>query len=194
MRKAQGNLANRWTVLEQMTLQTELTVCVFAYGSNMCTQRIRSRVPSATPVANGYLGEYAFVFHKRSIDGSAKADAAFTGCPTDRVWGVVYRLHQKDKPILDGFEFFGIGYDEQQVDVVLESRTIRAWIYVARPSTIDKSLKPYGWYLEFVIQGAYQHRLPLCYIADLHWIEPTVDPDPTRDEANRRLLVGNTRR
>ena len=69
-----------------------------------------------------------------------------------------------------------------------------AWMYVAHPSTIDKSLKPYGWYLEFVIQGAYQHRLPLCYIADLHRIELTVDPDPTRDEANRRLLVGNTRR
>ncbi len=171
-----------------MTLQTEFTACVFAYGSNMCTQRIRSRVPSATPVANGYLGEHAFVFHKRSIDGSAKADAAFTGCPTDRVWGVVYRLHQEDKPILDGYEFLGVGYDEQQVDVVVESRTIRAWIYVARQEVTDPSMLPYSWYHDFVIRGAQQHRLPQKYIDYLRSCKSVIDPDPARHERNRRLI------
>ena len=154
----------------------------------MCTKRIRSRAPSATPVANGYLDEHALVFHKQSIDGSAKADAAFTGCSTDRVWGVVYRVHKEDKPILDGYEFLGVGYDEQQVDVVVESRTIRAWMYVARREVTDSSLLPYSWYHDFVIHGAQQHRLPQKYINYLRSCKSVTDPDLARHEQNRRLI------
>ena len=171
------------------------SVRIFAYGSNLHICRMRARVPSAIPVAIGYVVQRRLAFHKRSVDGSAKADAAFSPKANDRVWGIVYQIDTIEKPSLDQHEFLGIGYDQQRAHVVTaDGISIMAWMYVAHPSTIDKSLKPYGWYLEFVIQGAYQHRLPLCYIADLHRIEPTVDPDPTRDEANRRLLVGNTRR
>jgi len=171
-----------------MTFLTEGTVCVFAYGSNMCTQRIRARVPSATPVVNGYVGEHAFAYHKRGEDGSAKADAAFTGCPADRVWGVVYRMHQGDKTILDDHEFLGVGYDEHEVDVVVEKRTIRAWVYVARCEAIDPSLLPFSWYHDFVIQGAKQHHLPNIYIEQLRSFESVVDPDSVRHERNRSLI------
>ena len=170
-----------------MTL-TDFTVCIFAYGSNMCTQRIRSRVPSATPIANGHLAEHAFVFHKRSVDGSAKADAVFTARQTDQVWGVVYRLHLEDKPILDDHEFLGVGYDEQQVDIVIESGTIRAWMYVARREMTNPSLLPYSWYHDFVVRGAQQHRLPERYIEHLRSFESVIDPDSARHERNCRLI------
>ena len=84
----------------QVNMEKGFNVHVFAYGSNMCTQRMRSRVPSAKPVTIGYVCERRFVLHKRSDDGSAKADAAFTAVSTDRVWGVVYRLHREDASMI----------------------------------------------------------------------------------------------
>jgi len=70
---------------ESVTMEYEPDVFVFAYGSNMCTQRMRSRVPSAEAVTIGYVGQRQLVFHKRSSDGSAKADAAFTAVPVLRL-------------------------------------------------------------------------------------------------------------
>lgn len=52
---------------------------VFAYGSNLHVRRTTARAPSARPVAIGYVSERSFWFHKRGVDGSAKANALFTG-------------------------------------------------------------------------------------------------------------------
>lgn len=171
-----------------MTCLSASTVCVFAYGSNMCVERIQARVPGATPIASGRVSHRKFVFHKRSIDGSAKADAVFTGLQTDHIWGVAYRLPADEKPILDRHEFLGIGYNQEEVDVVLETGPLRAWIYVARGEVIDPSLQPYSWYHDFVIHGALQHRLPGEYIESLRQFESMTDPNLARHEQNQRLI------
>ena len=173
---------------ESVTMKNVSSVFVFAYGSNMCTRRMRSRVPTATPVTIGYVGQRKLMFHKRSDDGSGKADAALTACPSDRVWGVVYRLHPANKPVLDEHEFLGIGYDEQKIDVVHESGSLRAWMYVARREAIDSLLLPYSWYHDFTVHGACQHRLPESYVEYLRSFESLVDPDSERHAANRRLI------
>ena len=71
-------------------MANESTVSVFAYGSNLSPQRMHSRVSTARPVTIGYVRQRRFELHKRSVDGSAKADAVFTASPDDRVWGVFY--------------------------------------------------------------------------------------------------------
>ena len=161
---------------------------VFAYGSNMCTQRMHSRVPATTPVTIGYIGQRKFVFHKRSEDGSGKAHAAVTACPTDRVWGVVYRLPQEQKSILDQYEFLGIGYDDQKVNVIHGNGSLWAWMYVARRDAIDPALLPYSWYHDYIIHGACQHQLPESYINFLRRCESMVDPDSARHTKNCRLI------
>ena len=161
---------------------------VFAYGSNLHDRRMLNRVPSACPVAIGHVEQRQLRFHKRSVDGSAKADAAFTGVPEDRVWGVVYRLSPDEKPELDKHEFLGIGYDQELVEVTTSSGSIDAWMYVARHDAIDQTLKPYAWYHDYVIVGAQQHRLPFCYIYNLMRVETTLDPDRERHEQNRQLI------
>ena len=163
-------------------------VFVFAYGSNMCTRRMRSRVSTAMPVTIGYVARRKLVFHKRSDDGSGKADAAFTASPASRVWGVVYRLSQEQKPLLDQHEFLGIGYDAEEVHVVHENGSLRAWMYVARRGAIDPSLLPYSWYRDYLIHGACEHRLPDGYIDYLRSFESLVDLDPARHAINRRLI------
>ena len=168
----------------------EPDVLVFAYGSNMYSPRMRSRVSTATLETVGYVRQRKLVFHKRSDDGSAKADAPLTDSPTDRVWGVVYRLPSHKKPLLDQHEFLGVGYDEEMVDVGHENGVVRAWMYVARPDAINASLLPYSWYHDFVILGAREHRLPERYIDYVRTFNTLDDPDAVRHSANRRLVQG----
>lgn len=171
-------------------MANERKVFIFAYGSNLSTQRMRSRACPASPVAVGYVSRHAFVFHKRSDDGSAKADAAYTDSLKDRVWGAVYSLHQHQKPLLDQHEFLGIGYDEKTVEVVHENGVLQAWMYVARQDAIDSSLLPYSWYHDLIIHGACEHRLPIRYIDRLREFNSLLDPDAARHSANRRLIHG----
>ena len=161
---------------------------VFAYGSNLHLRRMRSRVPSADIVAVGYVSGRQLLFHKRSVDGSAKADAFYSGDPVHRVWGVVYRMDAAGKRVLDQFEQLGVGYDQQQVDVDVDGSPVPAWIYTACPAAIDRSLRPYRWYRDFVLYGAFQHRLPFCYIANHVNVESTRDPDVSRRNENAQLI------
>jgi len=162
---------------------------IFAYGSNMCTERLQARVPSAEPVTTGYVRQRRFAFHKRSEDGSAKADAMWTGSTSDRVWGVVFRLHLDEKPVLDEHEFLGIGYDQELVDVVHETGATQAWMYVAREEAIDPSLLPYSWYHDFILHGARQHKLPTDYVEFLQSFESIADRDCGRHALNRDVIV-----
>ena len=99
-------------------MSAEKTTHIFAYGSNLHLQRMRARVPSAQPMEIGYVRQRRLMFHKRSVDGSAKADAAWSPRADDRVWGVIYRLPADEKPALDRCEYLGVGYDLEPVEVV----------------------------------------------------------------------------
>ena len=158
---------------------------VFAYGSNMSTLRLRARVASASPVAVGYVTHRRLVFHKRGKDGSAKADAYYTGRSSDRVWGVLFSIARDEKPRLDACE---LGYDTQQIDVINERETIAASIYVAQRDVIDPSLRPFCWYHRLVIHGAREHALPSDYIRDLQALAPLADPDTERKSRHMRIL------
>lgn len=169
-------------------IERDSNVTVFAYGSNMCVPRMRSRAASAEVITTGYVEQRLFVFHKRSIDGSAKADAAVSDVSTERVWGVVYRVHKDDKRTLDECEFLGTGYDEEEVEVVLKDGSMRAWMYVARREAIDPLLLPYTWYHDYIIHGALDHGLPESYVEHLMRYDSRLDPDAARHATNRRVI------
>jgi hypothetical protein len=161
---------------------------VFAYGSNLCLPRIRERVASAVPLDIGFVSNRKLVFHKKSADGSAKADARDSCNHDDRVWGVVYRLTPADKLLLDEHEFLGVGYDELLVEVEMHHRTLEAWMYVARESAICNNLKPYCWYREYVRLGAIQHGLPEGYVESIADVEPMIDPDDQRRTHHHAII------
>jgi gamma-glutamylcyclotransferase len=161
---------------------------VFAYGSNMCTRRMCERVASARVLATGFVIQRRIAFHKRSQDGSAKADAQFTGTPNDCVWGVIYRLPTDHKPQLDAYEFLGVGYDEESVDVMLPFGKVQAWMYVARREAIDDELLPYTWYHDLVVHGAQEHHLPDRYVNQLRAFSTWHDSDVDRAARHRLLL------
>ena len=165
-----------------------MSVKVFAYGSNLCVERLAARISRVSPVATGYVEGYRLAFHKRSRDGSGKADAFFTGDVRDRVWGAVYDLLDHDKSILDGFEGLGVDYGEAQVSVYGPGDPeIQARVYVATEHTIDPDARPYHWYHRFVTVGACQHGLPPDYVASIEAVETIVDVDVNR--TTRELSV-----
>ena len=163
----------------------------FAYGSNLCTKRLRHRkVESATFVAIGMLRSYRLHFHKRSTDGSGKCNAYFTDNVNDEIAGVVFEILPAEKMFLDSAEGLGKGYQESIVCIAASNAEYKCSTYTAEPSYIDGSLGPYSWYRDFVAAGAREHGLPETYIqSNILNVEAFPDPDMKRDARERRYLV-----
>lgn len=85
---------------------------IFSYGSNMNLNRLAKRVPSAVKVSNAFLPEHKLLCNKISKDGSAKANIFKTYIAAELVWGVLFTIDSKEKPLLDKAEGLGMGYNE----------------------------------------------------------------------------------
>jgi hypothetical protein len=84
----------------------------------------------------------------------------------------------------------GSGYEHAMVTIINEKgRRQKVLTYLATPDYIDDSLKPYGWYKDFVLAGGRKHDLPPEYIAEyIQSVEAIEDPNKTRDEKQRATL------
>jgi hypothetical protein len=128
------------------------------------------------------LTHHELRFHKISNkDGSAKCDIFETGKQTQIVIGVVFDIAESEKPLLDKAEGLGNGYETKDVAVELHNSIIvEAYTYYA--THIDPSLRPFHWYKQHVLAGAFEHGLPEDYVRAIHAIESIDDPDDTRHQ------------
>ena len=165
---------------------TTRTFVTFAYGSNMLTDRIRERCPSATALGVAELHSYELRWHKcSSKDGSGKCDVVKANAPSAVVYGVLYEIHISEKPALDAAEGLGRGYDAKDAEVAFEGATRMVSVYYA--TDIDPTLKPYTWYKAFVVAGAKEHELPATYVERLVATDAMEDPDRERHDRNWQL-------
>ncbi len=164
-------------------------VVYFAYGSNMSTVRLRERMPSCKPLGIATLPGHALRFHKRSVDRSGKCNA-FAADNQDNVIGVLFSFDPAERALLDRAEGIGNGYEHATVTVINDKgRRRKVLTYLATADYIDDSLKPYGWYKDFVLAGATEHELPPEYVAEyIQSVETIDDPDKARDEKQRATL------
>lgn len=145
-------------------------------------------MPSARLVGVAGLKGYALRFHKRSRDGSGKADAYQTSDTDDLVLGVVYEIDERQKPDLDKAEGLGQGYTEKPVEVLtLDGRTLEVRMYFAELDYVSPVLRPYSWYKRFVLEGARQHTLPQRYIDVIKAVPEIEDADKRR--VNKASLI-----
>ena len=86
----------------------------FSYGSNMSSRRLKNRVESARVISSGILEKHKLVFHKKSKDGSGKCDAYYTNEPKDKIYGVIYSIHENEVDKLDRVEGCGRGHYEKK--------------------------------------------------------------------------------
>jgi cation transport regulator ChaC len=152
----------------------------FAYGSNMSLARLRQRTPSARRVSVAFLEGHRLRFHKVSQrDGSAKCDAPQTDLPQDHVWGVVYRIAEAERPVLDCAEGLGMGYRLAWVNVrLVGGEPCRTFLYLA--TQVDERLLPFTWYKQHVLIGARENRLPEAYIRRIERVQACEDEDRQR--------------
>lgn len=164
---------------------------IFAYGSNMNINRLTQRVTSAIKVTNIFLTGYKLVCNKTSKDGSAKANILKSDIPGEIVWGVLFKIDSKEKPLLDKVEGLGKGYNEDCLNFTDENNLkYVAQIYIADDKSINNNLSPYDWYKDFIVTGAIQNQLPDNYIAQLQSIPCIADPDEERKVKHFSILSG----
>lgn len=175
-------------ILITRPFQTRMSskILIFAYGSNMLTQRLRNRVPSAVPQGTGFIRGYTLEWHKAGTDNSGKCDILPSDSEEDVVWGVLYHVSALEKPDLDRIEDLGVGYGEKEFEVHTEEGSVRAFAYHALQ--IDASLDPYAWYKAYVVQGAIEHALPEHYVEKLQARDCKADPDKERAELNWSVI------
>jgi len=135
------------------------------------------------------LPGHALRFHKRSVDKSGKCNAFASGSDSS-VIGVMFSFDPAERAKLDKAEGVGSGYEHAMVTVINDKgRRRKVLTYLATSDYIDDSLKPYGWYKDFVLAGAKEHDLPPDYIAEyIEAVEAIEDPDETRDKKQRSTL------
>lgn len=159
----------------------------FAYGSNLHPARLGARVPSAKLLGVAEWPGRALVFHKRSVDGSAKCTVV-AGLKSRRVFGAVFRFEAAEKVLLDRAEGLGSGYEEEWERLPVGGRSQSVFCYVASPGWVDPGLRPYHWYKRLVLAGARYHGFPADYIAAIEAVESIDDPDRDRRVRNERRV------
>lgn len=163
-----------------------VTLCYFAYGSNMSWQRLSRRTPSARIVGPASLNGHQLRFHKIGRDGSGKCDIVATDAESARVFGVLFQIDAGEIPALDAAEDLGTGYRRRALSVTdAGHRRVEAFAYTALIT--DRNLRPFTWYLEHVLNGAREHALPDAYIAMIAATPATDDPDRDRHHAEMSI-------
>jgi gamma-glutamylcyclotransferase len=167
-----------------------MTARIFAYGSNMCSNRLRYyKVHPLNDGLAALLQGYRLVFNKLSTDGSGKANVEQSEDEDECMWGVIYEIPDNELCILDDGE---VGYKRRNRSVVIYGeQRVDAWIYLAQSTDKSGKLKPYTWYTNLIVNGAIEHHLPDDYTKKLCNIIADIDPNPARDAAKRSLACGN---
>ena len=156
----------------------------FAYGSNMLASRLRSRVADARSVGRGRLGSWSVSFDKRSVDGSAKC--TIRPFEDGEVCGAVFEIDETALGELDAVE--GPGYRRVPVVIRAGGRSLDAFTYAAESSWIDGTLRPYDWYVDYVLEGAAAMGLSRAYVESELSVAGVSDPDTRRAATHRALL------
>ena len=145
-----------------------------AYGSNLHPLRLTDRIRSAKLIATNYLPNWSLCFHKRSKDDSGKCSISVGD---DGVHFAIFEISDDDKMALDKIEGVGLGYSEISLSLPDVGHCVS---YIAEKSHIDGSLRPYDWYMEFVLVGARFHGFPDEYLKRIESIQTLCDPKPRR--------------
>ncbi len=153
----------------------------FAYGSNMSSARIRSRIQTVKTLGVAHLKNYELQFHKIGSDGTAKCNITFCSNNDAFVYGILYELPNDAKKRLDKIEGVGQGYAHKEIELVLDDNcNYRAETYIALITA--PNLFPFYWYKYHVLFGAMEHELPQSYINNIEKIKSIPDANKPRQQ------------
>ena len=166
-----------------------MAVVYFAYGSNMLSERLAARCPGARPLGAAVAPGFSLAFCKRGRDGSGKATLVKAEGRGRPVYGVLFRIGDEERALLDKAEG---GYRRDDAFPVLrhdDGTEVQAMTYIARPDVREHGLVPFDWYRALVVAGAIQHQLPEAHIRWLRGTAAQPDPDPAGPARREALRV-----
>jgi gamma-glutamylcyclotransferase (GGCT)/AIG2-like uncharacterized protein YtfP len=133
----------------------------FAYASNMNQAQMQRWCPASRFVKAVLLEGYRFVYDGFSVtwDG-AVGNIVKSG--TEKVWGALYEITERDRLTLDAFEGYPRSYEHTEVEVKdRDGNAYRAMTYVRTGRALGK---PHPDYERIVIDGAKESGAPEEYI------------------------------
>ena len=149
----------------------------FAYGSNMWRRQMAERCPEHEVIGTALLPDHALCF-PRSSPVRHCGVAGIVGKPGAQVWGVVYRLNERDLAALDrreGYDpakpFHVNRYNRILIRVLRDGTTLECLTYLARDE--PGRHVPSETYMQAIIEGAVENGLPEDYVAALRAVETT---------------------
>ncbi len=167
-----------------------MTFDYFAYGSNMLTERLKNRCPSAEKIGLAYAVDRVIKFNKPSMDKSGKATLRWQA--GNQTPGVLFRICKTELETLDAFEGAGKGRGYNRcnrfpVHLADNDEIVYTKTYLA--SCTKSDLKPYDWYLALVIAGTCKHKLDVTHLKKLRQVPYLSDPNCMRRERCKALEV-----
>ncbi|XP_055974307.1 gamma-glutamylcyclotransferase [Sorex fumeus] len=167
----------------------------FAYGSNLLTERIHLRNPSAEFCCVARLQDYKLDFGNSQGKTSETwhgGIATIFQSPGDEVWGVVWKLNKSNLSSLDEQEGVKSGtYVVIKVTVhTQEGKEITCRSYQMRNY---ESAPPSPQYKQVICLGAKENGLPLEYQKKLNAIEPNNYQGKVSDEIEGIIRKEETR-
>ena len=147
----------------------------FAYGSNMNSEQMRGRCPTARFQTIAHLDGFKLAFPRESKAWGGGVASAVPD-PTGQVWGVIYKISDAEQPVLDRHEGFStqrpaLANDYQRVEkrvVGKDGTPIKVLTYVANNQ--PNPPLPSARYVALLVAGAKHFQLPPEYIALLEKI------------------------
>lgn len=116
----------------------------------MDEDRFKSRIKEYKILGKGLLKDYQLKFNKPAM----KDDWGYANvCPQKDsvVEGVVYEVEKGSLKELDKYERVPDQYYRTKIKIKVKNKRLECDIYIA--SSIDDSLKPVKWYLQFLLNG-----------------------------------------
>ena len=126
-----------------------------AYGSNLNTEQMSWRCPTAEPIAVATLKDHKLVFQGRPHGAHANVIPA----KGEEVPVVIWEITAKDEAALDIYEGVKGGYyTKEYMEIEVNGEMQEALIYIMTPNPYGK---PADHYLQVIADGYVDFNLPI---------------------------------
>ncbi|KAL0946736.1 hypothetical protein HGRIS_012915 [Hohenbuehelia grisea] len=165
----------------------------FAYGSNLWLDQMKRRCPESQLIGVAVLHDWLWIINQRGY-------ANVIPSAGDIVYGLVFKLNERDEETLDGYEGVPSSYEKRTLSVVSlpirgqtnakdsqgreEERSIEALVYVdTRRKNAGPPQEEYIYRINMGVKDALEQGIPLGYVEK--YIRPLIPEIPADIDASQ---------
>lgn len=104
-------------------------ILYIAYGSNLNLSQMEQRCPTARVIGTSEIKDYELVFRGSRYS----AVATIEPCEGSNVPILLWGIQPEDEKSLDRYEGYPNSYEKENMEIVLNSSTVSAMVYVMTP-------------------------------------------------------------